>query len=88
MTILDNLIEKKDILLYLKFRIKRLKEESNQIKKYPQEDRARVHKLLTVRRAELDRLLQLISEGKLKQDCKKMWNHFEKKNNKLKENGK
>ena len=79
MTILDSLIEKKDILIYLKFRRKRLREELKDIEKYPEKKREGIVKVLGVRIKELDRLLQLILENKLKEDCKMMWNHFNKK---------
>ncbi len=80
MTILNNLMEKKDILLYLRFRIRRLNQERRErIKNYPEKDRERISKLLEVRIKELDRLLQRISENKLKEDCKEMWRHFEGK---------
>ena len=73
-------MEKKDILLYLRFRIRRLNQERRErIKNYPEKDRERISKLLEVRIKELDRLLQRISENKLKEDCKEMWRHFEGK---------
>ncbi len=78
--ILNNLMEKKDILLYLRFRIKRLNQERKErIGDYPEEDRERIVKLLEGRVKELDRLLQKISENKLKEDCKEMWRYFEGK---------
>ena len=79
MTILDSLIEKKDILIYLKFRRKRLREELKDIEKYPEKKREGIVRVLEVRIKELDRLLQLILENKLKEDCKMMWNYFNKK---------
>ena len=83
MAILDNLIEKKDITLYLLFRKRILEEERKKgMKRYPAKDREKQNKLLQVRKAELGRLLQLLSKNKLKEDCKKMWRHFEGKKEK------
>jgi len=76
--ILDNLIEKKDLILYLKFRIDGLKKELKRIQKYPKNKREDIVLRLEIRIKENRRLLLLISENKLKENCKKMWKYLEK----------
>ena len=79
--ILENLIEKKDLVLYLKFRIEGLKKELKSIQKYPKKKREEIVLRLEIRIKENRKLLQLISGDKLKENCKKMWKHLDNRIN-------
>ena len=79
--ILENLIEKKDLVLYLKFRIDGLKKELKSIQKYPKKKREEIVLRLEIRIKENRKLLQLISGDKLKENCKKMWKHLDNRIN-------
>ena len=85
MVILDNLIEKKDLLLYLTFRKEGLNKQLKKIEKYPEKKRERIVKLLESRIKELSKLNLLIRSNKLKENCKEMWPYLDKKNGKEKE---
>ena len=79
--ILENLIEKKDLVLYLKFRIECLKKELKSIQKYPKNKRENIVLRLEIRIKENKKLLQLILGNKLKEDCKKMWKYLDNRIN-------
>ncbi|HUS51475.1 MAG TPA: hypothetical protein VMZ91_15000 [Candidatus Paceibacterota bacterium] len=79
--ILENLIEKKDLVLYLKFRIEGLKKELKSIQKYPKKKREEIVLRLEIRIKENKKLLQLILGNKLKEDCKKMWKYLDNRIN-------
>ncbi len=77
MSLLDKLIEKKDLDSYLRLRIRRLKQEATErIGRYPEKDRATVVKMLDARIKELSKLGDAMRANTIKEKCKRMWRHF------------
>lgn len=77
MTLLDKLIEKKDLEIYLRLRIKRLKQEiTERLNKYPEKKRSEVIKRTEGRIKELLKLEDALKRNTLKNKCKRMWKYF------------
>jgi len=76
-SLLEKLLEKKDLSAYLRLRLARLKEDSRAMNKYPEKDRELIRERIEGRIRELDRLKGLLDANYIKADCKKMWRHFD-----------
>jgi len=77
MSLLDKLVEKKDLDVYLRLRIRRLRQEiTERLHKYPEKDRAALVKHFNSKIKELSKLHGALTNNKIKTDCKKMWKHF------------
>lgn len=85
MSLLNKLIEKKDLIAYLRLRTRRLKEELKEIKKYPEQKRELIQRGLQGRIRELNKIGGLITSKKLKITSKKYWKHFDTKKVEVKE---
>ena len=70
--ILEQLLEKKDLLLYLKIRLKHLKENFDVFVFHP-ELRDNMTERVKGRTLELERLLRILQEGTLKKNTKAQW---------------
>lgn len=72
MTILDKLMEKKDLDAYINLRIELLNSiESEELKNLPEKERGFVQERFTGRKTELKKLLTLLKEDKIKDMSKK-----------------
>jgi len=77
MSLLDKLMEKKDLDAYLRLRIRRLKQEiTERIDRYPAKDRERLMQTTEVRIKELSMLGNVLRSNTIKLKCKMMWKHF------------
>lgn len=77
--ILSQLIEKKDLRIYLELRTKHLQTTMNvEIEKLPEEKRQYIVERYKGRLKELSLLKKLIEQGKLKETDKIYWNQLEK----------
>ena len=74
MSILDKLVERKDILIYIGLRIEMLKRDKKYVKDLPEETRQKAIVKLNGRIKELERMKQVIHEHKEKELSKKYWN--------------
>ena len=75
--ILDKLLEKKDIDIYLWLRIKRLEQTLRQdIKTYPENRREIIAERLSSKISELGKLRFILKNNILKDRSKLMWQHF------------
>lgn len=78
MSILDKLIEKKDLKVYCQLRIRRFKESLERIKDYPEPRRELLRQRYLGRIRELEHLQGRLGDPKqLKIDCKNLWRHFD-----------
>lgn len=85
MSLLDKLVEKKDIDAYCRLRAARLKEDAANIKKYPEQKRELIRERIRGRVEELDKLRGMLTEAGIKgikKECKLLWKHFEYVKNK------
>jgi len=83
--VLQELMEKKDLRIYLNLRLKSLEEHQKKVPElYKPEHRAKQVDRLSGRILELKRLLHSLENGEIKSDCKKMWKHQKE----VKEHGK
>ncbi len=79
--VLDELMEKKDLRIYLKLRIERLEREMKNIPHTISLQKIGiVVERMNGRLKELKRLLHLLEGGEIKLACKKMWKAQEKVN--------
>lgn len=77
MTILDKLMEKKDLDAYIGLRIEFLNAiESEELKKLPEKERGFVQERFTGRKIELKKLLTLLKEDKIKDMSKKYFHEI------------
>ncbi len=77
--LLDQLLEKKDVELYLKMRIEFLREiKHNSIMKEPIENREFIAKRFEGRIEELTKLLHIVTNGKIKDMSKSYFHKLEK----------
>lgn len=76
MGLLDKLIEKKDLVAYLRLRTRRLKDNLKDIKKYPEKNREMINQKIQARIKEINKLGGLITSKKLREASKKYWRHF------------
>ena len=77
MTLLDKLLEKKDLDTYLRLRISRLKQEiKERINRYPEKQRSEIIKTTEARIKELSKLGDALRSNTIKNKCKQMWKHF------------
>ncbi len=78
MSLLDKLIEKKDLDTYLRLRIRELKESIKDVikQKGNEKDRERRIGLIHSRIKEICKLGDLIRGNKLKDTCKSLWRKF------------
>jgi len=74
MGILDELIEKKDLIAYIDSRRANLEYHKASIKKYPEKERGFIQRKLGGKIYELRKLKSLISQCKLKKASKKEFN--------------
>lgn len=75
--ILDQLIEKKDLLAYIEFRIKYLLQEEK-VENYPEKEREFYRKKLQGRVNELKKLRAVVSRGNLKKSSKIYYSKVER----------
>lgn len=73
MGILDQLIEKKDLLIYIKVRIAALKKEQKEALKLPEKKRGWIRRLISGRMRELKTLENMVHHDKLKEYSKGNW---------------
>lgn len=78
MTLLDKILEKKDLVNYIVFRIKRLQNHLVDIKKYPEKNRSRINTRHHARIRELKRLKHLLSQNKMRSASKEDWKEVQK----------
>lgn len=72
--ILEKLIEKKDIQIYIETRISHLETElNNTLKQTPEKKREFVKERFAGRIRELEKLRAVIAQGKIKDACKNYW---------------
>lgn len=71
--VLEKLIEKKDVNLYLQYRCKELEKRKKEVESFPEQKREQIIKKFDGKITELKRLRSVMSEGKLKEECKRMW---------------
>ena len=84
--LLEQLIEKKDIKSYLEFRIEFLNlTKHKEIMKLPFENREFINERFRGRTDELKKLLDVITEGKLKEKSKNYYHKIEEMNGDVKE---
>ena len=76
MAILDQLMEKKDLMIYIRERMKQLKKFN--IMQFEPKERQTQKKMLHGRFRELERLKILLEQGTLKDSAKKAWDSVEK----------
>jgi hypothetical protein len=69
--ILDKLLEKKDLVVYLKLRIKECQKHMREIKKFPYRERGLIKKSFEGRVKELDLLIKNINN--IKDEGKNLW---------------
>lgn len=77
MTILDKLLEKKDLLNYIGLRIQTLRTDFD-VMKYPEAERELQNQRLNGRLRELKKLKTVILRGELKDVSKRMWRDIDK----------
>lgn len=78
MTILDKLLEKKDLRIYLDGRIAELRNKQHKaVTSEAPEDREKVRQRFKGRIKELKRLRQITARGELKQESKRVYEEFE-----------
>jgi hypothetical protein len=70
MTILDKLMEKKDLIVYIDLRKKILLKILKEIKKFPEADRNTIKIKNEVKIQELEKIKNLILNNELKEECK------------------
>ncbi len=79
MAILDKLLEKKDLTLYIQFRIEYLNSiKTDEILNRPEKERGLIQERFRGRIAELISLKSLIIQGKIKSMGKEYFNHLQK----------
>lgn len=73
MGILDQLMEKKDLLIYIEVRIAALKKEQNTAIKLPEKKRELTRRIIAGRMRELKTLKSMVHHDKLKEYSKDNW---------------
>jgi hypothetical protein len=71
--ILDQLMEKKDLMIYIDCRIKHLNKLKKRIDKFPERQRHKIKMKFEGRMKELKQLKRVISNNKLKDKAKRYW---------------
>jgi len=71
--ILEQLMEKKDMLIYIDCRIKHLERMVKGINKFPERQRHKIKMRFEGRMKELQQLKSVLSTNKLKKHAKKYW---------------
>lgn len=79
MTILDKLMEKKDLRIYVDLRIKQLLLHIKNINDYNESAREGLKQRFSAKIDEMQRLKEILERDSLKQDCKIIYNHVENK---------
>ena len=82
MSLLEQLLEKKDLDTYLRLRIRRLKQEiTERLTNYPEKERSKVIATTRARIKELSKLWNALRSNNIRNKSKQMWRHFNYPNN-------